>query len=86
MRALLITFLLMVGAVAQAETQVPSGVKCMKQAKSLGLSVVDAYQVCKVKSSIRSCILKQQKENKALAKDKKELASLGKAAIKKCQK
>lgn len=86
MRAILFTFLVLVAGVAQAEKVVPSGVECMKLARGLGLSVVDSYQVCQVKPSIRSCILKQQKENQALARDKKELSQLGKLAIKECQK
>lgn len=86
MRAILFTFLLLVAGVAQAEKVVPSGVECMKQARGLGLSVVDSYQTCQVRPVTRSCILKQQAENKALARDKKELAQLGKLAIKECQK
>lgn len=85
MRAILFTFLLLVVGVAQASEPVPSGVKCMKNARKLGMTMVDSYQACSVKPLIRSCILKQQKENKALAQDKRELASLGKKAIKDCQ-
>lgn len=86
MRAILFTFLLLVAGVAQAQKTVPSGVDCMKKAKGLGLSMVDSYQACSVKPAIRSCIFKQLKENKALVQDKKELSSLGKQAIKDCQK
>ncbi|MFP5385449.1 MAG: hypothetical protein ACLGHN_05180 [Bacteriovoracia bacterium] len=84
MKTILFTFILLITGVAQAATEVPSGVKCMKEARSLGLSIVDSYQTCSVKPRIRSCILKQQKENKALH-DKKELKKLGKEAIKNCQ-
>ena len=84
MRALLFTFALLIVGAAQATTEIPSGVKCMKEARRLGLSIVDSYQTCSVKPRIRSCILKQQKENKALH-DKKELKKLGKEAIKNCQ-
>lgn len=86
MRAILFTFLLLIAGVAQAQKTVPSGVDCMKKARGLGLSISDAYQTCSVKPAIRSCILKQQAENKALESNKKELSALGKAAIKECQK
>ena len=86
MRAILFTFLVLVAGVAQAQKAVPSGVECMKKARSLGLSAVDSYQTCQVKPAIRSCILKQQAENKALEQDKKLLSKLGKQAIKDCQK
>lgn len=86
MRAILFTFIVLVTGVARAEKVVPSGVECMKLARGLGLSVVDTYQTCNVRPVTRSCILKQQKENLELAHDKKELAQLGKLAIKECQK
>jgi len=86
MRAILFAFLLLVAGVAQAEKIVPSGVECMKLARNLGLSVIDSYQTCQVRPVTRSCILKQQAENKALEQDKKELSKLGKLAIKECQK
>ena len=86
MKAILITFMLLVAGVAQAEKVVPSGVECMKLGRSLGLSIIDTYQTCQVRPVTRSCILKQQAENKALARDKKELVQLGKLAIKECQK
>lgn len=85
MKAILFTSLLFITAVAQASTAVPSGVKCMKQARKLGFSMIDSYQTCSVRPLVRSCILKQQTENKALAADRRELASLGKKAIKECQ-
>lgn len=85
MRAFLLSFLFLMSGIAQAEKVVPSGVACMKEGKSLGLSMMDAYQACSVKPRIRSCIFKQLKENKALVEDKKELSKLGKAAIKECQ-
>ncbi len=86
MRAILFTFVLLMAGVAHAQKTVPSGVDCMQKARKLGLSVVDSYQVCSVKPAIRSCIFKQQAENKALESDKKQLAELGKVAIKECQK
>lgn len=86
MRAILFTFLVLVAGVAQAQKATPSGVDCMKQARGLGLSIVDSYQTCSVKPATRSCILKQQAENKALEQDKKALSQLGKKAIKDCQK
>jgi hypothetical protein len=86
MRAILFTFLVLVAGVAKAEKIVPSGVECMKLARDLGFSVVDTYQTCTVRPVTRTCILEQQKENKGLARDKKELAQLGKLAIKECQK
>ncbi len=85
MRAILFTSLLLITAAAQANSIVPSGVKCMKQARRLGFTMFDSYQACSVKPLTRSCILKQQTENKALVSDKRELASLGKKAIKECQ-
>lgn len=85
MRAILFTFVLLMAGVAHAQKTVPAGVDCMKKARGLGLSIVDSYQTCSVKPAIRSCILKQQAENKALENNKKELAELGKAAIKECQ-
>lgn len=85
MRAILFSSLLLITAMAHANSHVPSGVKCMKQARRLGLSMIDSYQACSVKPLIRSCILKQQAENKALVSDRRELASLGKKAIKECQ-
>lgn len=85
MRALLLCCVFLISGLAHAEKVVPSGVTCMKQGKKLGLSMVDAYQACSVKPRIRSCIFKQLNENKALVEDKKELAKLGKQAIKDCQ-
>ncbi len=85
MRAVIFTFVLLLASAAQAQKAIPPGVECMKKAKSLGLTMVDSYQTCKVKPAIRTCILKQQAENKILAQDKKELANLGKTAIKDCQ-
>lgn len=85
MRAILFTTLFLITAVAQANSNVPSGLNCMKESRKLGLSVIDAYQTCSVKPLVRSCILKQQRENIALVNDRRELASLGKKAIKECQ-
>ena len=85
MKAILFTSLLVFMAAAQANSNVPSGVNCMKKARSLGLTVIDSYQTCSLKALTRSCILKQQTENKALVSDRRELASLGKKALKECQ-
>lgn len=85
MKAFFASVLFIVSVSAQAQKAVPSGVECMKEGKRLGLSVVDAYQACSLKPATRSCIFKQLNENRALESDKKELAKLGKAAVKECQ-
>lgn len=87
MKTMTLALVLMVMSSAYAVESQPTGVACMKKAKGLGMSMVDAYQTCFSVSNprVRSCIFKQQTENKGTAESKSELKSLGKSAIKECQ-
>lgn len=82
MKAIMFSFLLVAG-MAQAEIL---DVKCMKNAKSLGFTMVDSYQLCKGHPSVKGCALLKQAENKKVASDKKELKALAKKTIQECNK